>query len=123
MTLSGLYILLGALAGAVGVGTGAFGAHALKASLGDKLPIWQTAVQYQLVHALALLGVALCLRQGLAGPLLYAGACFALGIVLFSGSLYGLALGGPRWLGPVTPMGGLAFIVGWVCLAAAAFKA
>ena len=126
MTGSSLWIFLGAVAGGSAVGLGAFGAHALRARLTESaLATWQTAVTYQFTHALALLAVAILLRLGL-GPersLTIAGAAFFIGMVLFSGSLYLLALGGPRWLGPVTPLGGLAFIVGWVALAVAAARA
>ncbi len=109
--------------GMTAVMLGAFGAHALRAKLTpEALAVWQTAVQYQFYHALGLLLVAVLLRQD-EGVWLRAGAvAFAAGILLFSGSLYGLALGGPRWLGPVTPLGGLAFILGWACLAISAWK-
>ena len=126
MTGSLLWIFLGAVAGASAVGLGAFGAHALRERLAESaLATWQTAVTYQFTHALALLAVAILLRLGLGADrsLAIAGAAFFVGMVLFSGSLYLLALGGPRWLGPVTPIGGLAFIVGWGALAAAAVRA
>jgi uncharacterized membrane protein YgdD (TMEM256/DUF423 family) len=114
--------------GALGVVLGAFGAHGLKAQLGVAgLETWQTAVNYHLVHTLALLAVGLWLRlsdqtvvSGVALPL--AGWSFVVGVALFSGSLYALALGGPRLLGPVTPLGGVAFIVGWLALAWAALR-
>jgi uncharacterized membrane protein YgdD (TMEM256/DUF423 family) len=98
---------------------GAFGAHALKARLGgEALSIWQTAVQYHFWHALALLAVALA---G-AGPWFRAaGWLFLAGVLLFSGSLYALAFGIP--LGVVTPLGGLALILGWVAFAVAALRA
>ena len=112
-------LALAALLGASGVGLGAFGAHGLEARLGEALATWETGVFYHLVHALALLAVALLLRVAGEAPLLRsAGWLFAAGVGLFSGSLYLLALGGPGWLGPVTPLGGLAFIVGWACIAA-----
>ena len=123
------WLVFGALLGGSGVVLGAFGAHALKSRLAETaLQTWQTAVSYQLTHALALLVVGVWLRlmlQAGAGParsLDFAGAAFAIGILLFSGSLYVLALGGPRWLGPVTPVGGLAFIAGWLALLIAAFR-
>lgn len=116
-------LVLAALSGASGVMLGAFGAHGLREQLGAAgLETWQTAVSYHLIHALALLGVGIWMRatalSGGAAPagLGIAGGSFALGVVLFSGSLYLLALGGPRWLGPVTPLGGVAFIVGWLSL-------
>lgn len=115
-----------AILGATGVGLGAFGAHALKARLqaADTLSTWDTAVQYHLLHAVALLVLAawsrLAAADSAAPALTTSGWLFVIGIVLFSGSLYGLALGGPRWLGPVTPLGGLAFIAGWLWLLKAA---
>jgi len=116
-------LALAALLGASGVGLGAFGAHALKARLGDALGTWETGVSYHLLHALALFGVAVLLRvAGDAALLRTAGWLFAFGVLAFSGSLYLLALDGPRWLGPVTPLGGLAFIVGWACIAAHALR-
>ncbi len=105
----------GALFGALAVICGAFGAHALHAQVdAAALQTWHTAVEYQFWHALALLVVAL---QGRA--LRHArmvGSAFAVGIVLFSGSLYALALGAPRWIGAITPIGGVAFIAGWLLL-------
>jgi uncharacterized membrane protein YgdD (TMEM256/DUF423 family) len=113
-------LLAGSVLGALGVVAGAFGAHALKAWLApDALAAWETGVRFQLVHALALLAVGLLARQ-LGQPLRGPALALLLGTVLFSGSLYVLALGGPRWLGPVTPVGGLLLIVGWALLAFAA---
>ena len=96
---------------------GAFGAHALKPTLeaAGTLYVWQTAVDYQMWHALALLFSALIPKSGAAGRA--ATLLFSSGILLFSGSLYWLALGGPSWLGPVTPLGGLSLMAGWVALA------
>jgi uncharacterized membrane protein YgdD (TMEM256/DUF423 family) len=102
------------LAGASAVLLGAFGAHGLRNILDDvHLELWHTAVQYHFWHALALALVVAC-GKGKASRVGI--GAFALGIVLFSGSLYGLALGAPRWLGIVTPFGGVAFIVGWLAL-------
>lgn len=103
---------------------GAFGAHALKGRLDDyALGVFQTAVQYHFYHSLALLAVGiLALSQTHSGLLRSSGWLFMLGIILFSGSLYGLSLTGIKWLGAVTPLGGIAFIAGWVCLATAAWK-
>ncbi|MEQ8484758.1 MAG: DUF423 domain-containing protein [Pseudomonadales bacterium] len=115
-------LALASLFGATGVALGALGAHALRGALGaDAGAVWQTATLYHLLHAVALLVVALtALRAGTAGlrtsALHLAGWAFAAGIVLFCGSLYLLALDGPRWLGPVTPVGGVAFIAGWLAL-------
>jgi uncharacterized membrane protein YgdD (TMEM256/DUF423 family) len=99
---------------------GAFGAHALKSRLGaDALQLWHTAVQYHFWHALALLAISLA---G-AGPWFRTAAwLMILGVLLFAGSLYGLALGAPRPLGIVTPIGGLALILGWLAFAVAAIR-
>ena len=113
-----LLVILAAVAGFTGVALGAFGAHALKNRLTeDLLAVWQTAVQYHLVHALALLACGVLARQGLqSSALQWAAVGFVTGIILFSGSLYLLALSGQKWLGMITPLGGLAFLVGWLAL-------
>ena len=120
-------LYLTAALGAAGVIAGAFGAHALKTTLiaRDTLSVWNTAVLYHLIHVPALL--AACLGGSLGKPairawLTRACACWTLGVLLFSGSLYWLALGGPRWLGPVTPLGGVFLILGWLCVAGVAAK-
>ena len=106
--------LLVGLAGASAVLLGAFGAHALRGVLDVQArELWQTAVNYDVWHALAL-ALAVGLGRGRSGR--FAIAAFAIGIVLFSGSLYALALGAPRWVGIITPFGGLAFIAGWIAL-------
>ena len=111
-------LLLGAINGALAVALGAFGAHALKSRLDEgALAVWATASQYHFYHALALLLAGLLARQFSAAGLVYAGMALALGMVLFCGSLYLLALTGQRWLGAVTPLGGVALITGWVWLA------
>jgi uncharacterized membrane protein YgdD (TMEM256/DUF423 family) len=115
------WIAAGALSAALAVALGAFGAHALAGRLDARgLEIWHTAVQYQGLHALALVGFGLY-RARFAGSDL-AGWGFLAGSVLFSGSLYGLALGGPRFLGPITPLGGTAFLFGWLMLALQALR-
>lgn len=118
-----IFLLIAALSGLIAVALGAFGAHGLKGYLAPYLmDVYQTGVQYQFYHTLALLVVAV---SGLREPvraLSVAGWCFTLGIVLFSGSLYLLALSGTHWLGAVTPIGGLAFLVGWAALAYAAIQ-
>lgn len=102
------------IAGSSAVLLGAFGAHALRGVLDmQALDIWRTAVTYHAWHALALV-LAVALGQGRSGRIAKAG--FLAGIVFFSGSLYALALGAPRWTGIITPLGGLAFVVGWLAL-------
>ncbi len=102
---------------------GAFGAHALGGLLdAHALGVWHTAVEYQFWHALALLGVAVMMRSAAGVAVRIAGFAWALGIVLFCGSLYLLALGAPRAVGFVTPLGGLAFMVGWIALGVAAWR-
>jgi uncharacterized membrane protein YgdD (TMEM256/DUF423 family) len=115
-----LFIFLGAVAGAAGVALGAFGAHALKARLSaDMLAVWQTAVQYHFWHALGLVAIGIVIAVALPGStaLRWAGWLMVAGLVLFSGSLYALAFTGARWLGAVTPFGGIAWIVAWVLFA------
>ncbi|HEY7774545.1 MAG TPA: DUF423 domain-containing protein [Marinagarivorans sp.] len=120
-----IFLAFAAINGAVAVMLGAFGAHALKQSLSaSALQTWHTAVQYHFIHVLALLALGVLLRfagEAVAGKV--AGIAFMLGMLLFCGSLYWLALGGPRWLGPITPLGGLAFIVGWLALAGYVWRA
>lgn len=109
--------------GGLGVAFGAFGAHGLKARVTpDLLTIWETGAHYHLIHALALIATAWAIQRFPGGLSVAAGWCFLLGIVIFSGSLYTLAFTGMRWLGAITPIGGVLFIVGWVLLALAAFK-
>ncbi|MEM1435369.1 MAG: DUF423 domain-containing protein [Pseudomonadota bacterium] len=110
-------LAVAATLGFTGVALGAFGAHALADTIGaESLPTWKTAVQYQLIHAVALLGIAALEARSAAALLRWSGRLFVLGVVLFSGSLYVLVLDGPRWLGPVTPLGGLALLAGWLLL-------
>jgi|SRR5438105_11562426 len=116
-----VFIAIGALSGCIAVGAGAFGAHALRDRLSaDMLQVFQTAVTYQMYHALALIGVGILLaRFSIDGSpwLTAAGWLFVAGSILFSGSLYALALSGTSWLGAITPLGGLAFLLGWLALA------
>ena len=115
------FLLIGSLAGALGVGLGAFGAHGLRARLSpEMLGVFETAVRYHMYHALALVIVAVMLTRWDGWMFHAAGWSFAVGIVLFSGSLYLLALTGIRALGMITPLGGVAFILGWAFLAVAA---
>jgi uncharacterized membrane protein YgdD (TMEM256/DUF423 family) len=116
----GLFVL-GSLFGGLGVALGAFGAHALKMRLRpERLETFEIGVRYQLIHALALLGTAYAAANGNRAFAMPAGWLFVAGIVLFSGSLYLLVLTNRRWLGAITPLGGLALVAGWLCLALAA---
>lgn len=118
-----LFFALGSLSGLLGVAAGAFGAHGLRDRLTpDMLAIYETAVRYHLVHALALLAAAWAAERFGGASASAAGWLFAAGTLLFSGSLYGLSLSGPRWLGAITPLGGVAFLAGWACLAWAAIR-
>jgi uncharacterized membrane protein YgdD (TMEM256/DUF423 family) len=118
-----LWIFLGCVFALIGVACGAFGAHALRDSLAPRmLEVWRTAVTYQLVHALALFAVAFVASRYETVATNIAGALLAAGILLFSGSLYLLATTGMRWLGPITPLGGLCFLAGWAVLAYAAIS-
>lgn len=110
--------LFGAVAGFLGVALGAFAAHGLKARIApDMLAVFETAVRYQMIHVFAMLAAAWGIARWQHRAFALAGGLFAGGIVIFSGSLYALALTGERWLGAVTPLGGLAFLAGWLCLA------
>jgi uncharacterized membrane protein YgdD (TMEM256/DUF423 family) len=119
------FLLLAGLLGALAVGLGAFGAHALADRLSESmLSIYETGVRYHFYHTLALLGVAVVMnRWPNSGVTVAAGWLFVAGIVIFSGSLYLLAFTGVRWLGAITPIGGVAFIAGWLCLAWVALRA
>lgn len=109
-----LALLLGALLAALGVALGAFGAHGLKAVLdAERLGWWHTGVQYHLWHAIGLVAIGAAALPGTRG----AAILLAIGVIVFSGSLYLMALTGLRWLGMVTPLGGLALIGGWLWLA------
>ena len=117
------FLMLAAFFGFTGVALGAFAAHGLKNRLTPEyLAIFHTGVTYQLVHTLALLGIALLATQVQGRLITWAGASFAIGILLFSGSLYLLTLTGVSKLGIITPCGGLAFLVGWLCLGLAAWR-
>lgn len=116
-----MFLLIGALAGFLAVALGAFGAHALRERLSpEMLAVFETGVRYQMYHALAILFVALLMPRMGGWLVVSAGWLFTAGIVLFSGSLYALALTGVTTLGAITPIGGLAFLAGWACLAVAA---
>ena len=112
------WFALGALAGAVGVALGAFGAHALKSRVTeDLLAVFEIGVRYQMYHALALFAVAWAAAHWPSGWVNASGWLFLVGILVFSGSLYIMTLTGASWLGAITPIGGLCFILGWVALA------
>lgn len=114
-------VLAGSIFAATAVALGAFGAHAMKARYDDAaLRAFETGVRYQVFHALALIAAGALAAQGFRTRL--ASRLFVAGIVLFSGSIYGLVLLGAKWLGPVTPIGGVAFLAGWIALAIAARK-
>ena len=118
-----VFLMLAAFFGFTGVALGAFAAHGLKGRLSEQyLAIFHTGVTYQLIHTLALVGVALLATQIQSRLVTGAGIAFALGIVLFSGSLYLLTLSGIGQLGLITPIGGLAFLIGWLCLGLAAWR-
>ena len=119
------FLLLASLLSALAVALGAFGAHALESRMSaDLLGTFEVGVRYHFYHALALLGVvAVISRWPEANAAVWAGWLFVVGIVIFSGSLYILAFTGIRWLGAITPIGGVAFIAGWICLAWVALRA
>lgn len=119
------WIVLAALSGAISIAIGAFAAHGLDLSTeaGRKSRDWlQTGSQYQIIHALAIMGVVVLVRSATVNaPVALVAQClFLAGSVLFPGALYVLAFGGPRWMGAVAPLGGIAFILGWLSLALAA---
>jgi uncharacterized membrane protein YgdD (TMEM256/DUF423 family) len=118
-----LFFALGAISAFIAVGAGAFGAHGLKHRLTpEMLAVFDVAVRYQIYHAFALIACAWAVTRW-PGPLVKAGGwLFVVGTVVFSGSLYALALSGMRGLGAVTPLGGLAFLAGWLCLAIAVVR-
>ena len=122
--MKSVFLFLGALSALIGVGMGAFGAHALKASLSpEQLSIYQTGVSYQMWHALGLIGIALAVLQAPTSKLLkWAGALMFIGIVLFSGSLYFLVLLDMTILGVITPVGGVSLICAWFLLSIYAAK-
>lgn len=119
-----LFLFLGSINAFLAVALGAFGAHYLKQKLSsDMLDVFHTGVQYHMIHALGLILIAV-LSDKLANSSMVSVSGWALfiGIVLFSGSLYALSLTGIKWFGPITPLGGVSFLLGWVLLAIAAWK-
>lgn len=119
-----MLLVLAGVAGFAGVAMGAFGAHALRSVLTpDAAGHYQTATLYHLIHAAALFGAALLARDGdNARIAAWAGYAFFAGIVIFSGSLYILAISGQKWLGAITPIGGVAFLAGWALIALAGWR-
>lgn len=118
-----IWLVVGAISAGVAVAAGAFGAHALRSRLSPTdLATFETGARYQMYHALALLAVGLVALRAPSAAATAAGWCFVIGTMLFSGSLYLLTLTGPRWLGAITPLGGVAFLAGWGALAMAALR-
>jgi uncharacterized membrane protein YgdD (TMEM256/DUF423 family) len=118
-----IFFMIGSLSGALGVMAGAFGAHALKDRLTpEMLSVFEVGARYHLIHALALLATAWAVSRWPGSATTAAGWLFIAGTVLFSGSLYALSLSGIRALGAITPLGGVAFIAGWLALAWAAWQ-
>lgn len=117
-----IFLAIASALGGISVILGAFASHALKDRLSERaLAIWSTGTKYQMYHALALIAIALLIdRFPNSRLLMVAGYAFISGVVIFSGSLYALSLSGIKWLGAITPLGGVAFIIGWACLAVAA---
>jgi uncharacterized membrane protein YgdD (TMEM256/DUF423 family) len=124
MTMFKIFLMLGSLNAFLSVALGAFGAHALKSRLSpDMLNVYQTGVQYHMIHSIGLILIAL-LADKLANSSMVnvSGWALFIGIVLFSGSLYALSLSGVKVLGAITPLGGVSFLLGWILLAIAAMK-
>lgn len=123
-SMANRWLVTGAVLAGLGVAAGAFGTHALSGRLSpDLLDVFETATRYHLLHAIALLVVGLAAGRAAASRLWNtAGWLFTVGILVFGGSLYALALTGARWLGAVTPIGGACFIAGWAVVAVAAAR-
>lgn len=119
-----LFVILGSLNAFIGVALGAFGAHGLKSKVApEMLTIWETAVQYHLIHALGLFLIGiLCQLVPEASQVRVAGWLLLAGIVMFSGSLYAMVLTGTKPLGIITPIGGVAFLIGWLLLALSVWR-
>lgn len=118
-----LFFIIGSLSACLAVAAGAFGAHALKSRLSaDLLDIFEIGVRYQMYHALALLSVAWACSRWPGSLTTASGWLFVIGTVIFSGSLYILSMSGVRWFGAITPIGGVAFLAGWVCLVLAVVR-
>ena len=124
MIVTRIFLAIASMFGGISVVLGAFASHALKDRLSaNSLAIWSTGTKYQMYHALALMLVAILVSRFPDSTLLtVAGYAFIIGTFIFSGSLYALTLTGIKWLGAITPIGGMAFIVGWLCLALATWR-
>jgi uncharacterized membrane protein YgdD (TMEM256/DUF423 family) len=117
------WFAVGAIACGIGVGLGAFGAHGLRSRVSaEMLAVFETGVRYQMYHALALLAVGLASARWPGGLVQASGWLFLIGMLVFCGSLYVMTFTGARWLGAITPLGGLSFLAGWALLAIAAWK-
>jgi uncharacterized membrane protein YgdD (TMEM256/DUF423 family) len=118
------FFAAGAVSACIAVGAGAFAAHALRGRISvEMLAVFEVAVRYQMYHALALIACAWAITKWPGQLVSISGWLFICGTLLFSGSLYALSLSGVRWLGAITPLGGIALLAGWLCLAAAAARA
>jgi uncharacterized membrane protein YgdD (TMEM256/DUF423 family) len=118
-----IFFAIGAVSAFIGVAAGAFGAHGLKSRVStEMLTIFEVAVRYQMYHAFALIVVAWAYTRWPGTPVIASGVLFIIGTLIFSGSLYLLSLSGLRWLGAITPLGGLALLAGWLCLVWAALR-
>lgn len=121
--MSQIFLIVAAILGGTGVMLGAFASHGLKSKLSESLlSAFETGVTYQFYHALALFALALWLKQSQSVWFVASGYLWLAGVILFSGSLYALALTGVKWFGPITPIGGVLFIAGWVSLLVGAMK-
>lgn len=119
-----IFFIIGSLSAFMGVAAGAFGAHGLKGKLSpEMLTIFEVGVRYQMYHAFALVATAWALSKWPSTLVTAGGWLFVIGTLIFSGSLFLLSMSGVKWLGAVTPIGGLAFLAGWLCLAVGAWKA
>ncbi|GAA0436051.1 DUF423 domain-containing protein [Lentibacillus halophilus] len=118
-----LFLMLGAINGFLAVALGAFGAHGLEGKVSEKaLGTWEKAVNYQMFHTMAMLAVGLLLAKWQTGGLMWAGWMFFIGIILFSGTLYIYSVTGAKTFAMITPIGGVAFLIGWVLLGYAVMK-
>lgn len=124
MPVSKLFIIIGAINVLIAVALGAFGAHILKTRIPyDMMAVYQTGIQYHFYHALGLLIVGIiAFRLPSSSSIKWSGRTMLLGIILFSGSLYALSITGIKWLGAITPFGGVAFLIAWALLAIGAWK-